>query len=151
MPRRWRPSAASVAAGEPIPYVLDTSVLVSAALGKGHSRRLLSLLVARTDLISSEAILSELDETLRSEKRLARLIPATTRARYLAFLARAARLVNPSEVGELPDPDDAHVFGTAAAAGATLVTGDKALVSLSIEGVRVLTVRQALEELGSQV
>jgi len=136
--------------GEPIPYVLDTNVLVSAALGKGHSRRLLGLLVARTDLISSEAILSELDETLRSEKRLARLITATTRARYLAFLARAARLVDPVKVSEPPDPDDAHVFGTAAAAGATLVTGDKALVSHSIAGVRVLTVREALEEMGAR-
>lgn len=112
---------------------------------------MLTLLVARRDLVSSEAILSELDETFRSDRRLARLLPATVRARYLAFLARAASLVDPLEVGELPDPDDAHVFGTAATAGATLVTGDKALVAVSISGIRVLTVRQALMELGSRV
>jgi predicted nucleic acid-binding protein len=92
----------------------------------------------------------ELDETLRSDPRLARLVPTVTRARYLAFLARASPLAEPVDVEGSPDPEDDHVQGTAAAAGATLVTGDKALLPGGVHGVRVVTVRQALEELRSK-
>lgn len=116
----------------------------------GHSRSLLGLLLQSKGLILSEAILVELDETLRSDRRLARLVPTVTRARYVAFLARAARLVEPVDVERSPDPEDDHVLGTAAAAGATLVTGDKALLPGGVHGVRVITVRQALAEVRSR-
>ncbi len=128
--------------------MLDTNVLVSAALGEGHSRRLLAGLVARRELVTSDAILEELDETLRSDPRLRRLVPARLRARLIAVLARASSFADPEAVRSAPDPDDAEVLGTAVAASATLVTGDKAPLRFQMPGLRVVTVRGALEELG---
>jgi len=127
--------------------VLDTNVLVSAALGQGHSRRLLAALVARRELVTSDAILEELDETLRSDPRLRRLVTARLRARLIAVLSRASSFVDPKAFAEAPDPDDAAILGTAVAAHAPLVTGDKALLRARPPGLRIVTVREALEEL----
>ena len=127
--------------------MLDTNVLVSAALGQGHSRRLLAALVARRELVTSDAILEELDETLRSDPRLRRLVTARLRARLIAVLSRASSFVDPVAFADAPDPDDAAILGTAVAARATLVTGDKALLRAQLQGLRIVTVREALEEL----
>ena len=78
--------------------------------------------------------------------RLARKVPAALRARYVALLARAAHLVRPSRVQVAADPEDAAIVGTALAAKAVLVTGDKALLNAPLEGVRIVSVRLALEE-----
>ena len=127
--------------------MLDTNVLVSAALGEGHSRRLLVGLVAGRELVTSDAILEELDETLRSDPRLRRLVTARMRARLIAVLSRASAFADPEAFADAPDPDDAAILGTAVAARATLVTGDKALLRAQLQGLRIVTVREALEEL----
>ncbi len=96
----------------------------------------------------SDAILAELDEVLRTEPRLARRIPARLRSEYVALLARGARLVAPRPVKGLRDSGDAPIVGTALAAGATLVTGDKELRESGGTILRTLSVREALVELG---
>lgn len=98
------------------------------------------------ELYLSDEILAELDEVLRTDPRLARKVPAPLRARYVALLARAAHLVRPSRVSVVVDPGDEAIVGTAIAAKAPLVTGDKALLRDPPEGLRVLSVRLALEE-----
>lgn len=141
-------SAACVAVGDSIPYVLDTNVLVSAVLGPGHSRRLVAALLAAGDLVVSDAILDELDQVLRTEPRLARRIPARLRSEFLALVSRGARMVEPRPVRRLGDPSDAPIVGTALAARSPLVTGDKELRASDVTGLRMLSVREALEELG---
>lgn len=77
---------------------------------------------------------------------MARKVPAALRARYVALLARAAHLVRPSRVKVVADPEDSAVVGTALAARAPLVTGDKALLNAPSGDIRIVSVRLALEE-----
>lgn len=128
--------------------MLDTNVLVSAILGPGHSRRLLATLLATAELVLSDAILAELDEVLRTEPRLAGRVPVRLRSAYVALLSRGARLVEPRPVEGLRDSGDAPIAGTALAARATLVTGDKELRESAAVALRTLSVREALVELG---
>lgn len=134
-----------------MPHVLDTNVYVSAALTEGPPRRLVGSLVVRGDLVTSRFILDELLEVLRSTPELRDKVPPSVAARYVAFVERHARLVEPASVDWPDEPADATVLGTALAAGegAILVTGDKKLRRQADRfGVRAVRVRQALEDPG---
>lgn len=130
-----------------MPYVLDTNILVSAALGSAPAKRLLAIVAERGELVVSRFILDELLEVLNTAPELRR-VAALDKARVAAFVERHARLVEPTAVAWKDNPGDAAVVGIALAAGAVLVTGDKAILAATgILGVEARTLRQALDAL----
>lgn len=128
-------------------YLLDTNVLVSAALGDGPARRLVLTLAARRQLLASRVVLDELAEVLGRAPLRERLRPRAG-ARFPAFVERHARLVEPAGVDWPENPGDAHVVGAALAGHGALVSGDKAVLDACARfGLRGLTVREALLDL----
>lgn len=128
--------------------VVDTNVLYAAFVSaEGTCAQLVELLIRARSLVVSEYILDELRRHLLAKKRLARELVE----RQIAFLANASIVVQPVHVdpASCPDPDDAPVLGTLAAAEADcLVTGDKALRSLgTFSDHPILTPREFLDSL----
>lgn len=124
--------------------VLDTNVLVAALAAKGLCLEVVLRAARLRCLASSEALLDELESTLREKFEIT---PATRP--FLALFREHPRLVDPRPV-EPPlcrDPDDDVVLGTALAAGAdAIVTGDQDLLVLgAYQGIRIQSPRQFLE------
>jgi uncharacterized protein len=129
--------------------VLDTNVVISSLLWGGAPSRLLKRGPGvGVQLFSSEALLTELRETLRRPKFQKRLLVSSFSADELVDLyADRITLVEPASTPRLaPDPDDDVVIGTAWAAKADLiVTGDRGLLSVaSFRGGRIVSVLEAL-------
>ncbi len=128
--------------------VLDTNVVASALLWGGTPRQL--LLVAherRTLLFTSAPLLAELTDIL-SRRKFEQKIAASgfTADQLVDRYAALAAMVRPLAIlPTAPDPDDDVVIGTALAAQADLlVTGDKALRSVSsFHGGRIVGVGEA--------
>lgn len=101
------------------------------------------------ELFSSAALVDELRNVLSRPKCAKRLLQADFSVDLvLSMYSSAVSLVEPLAVLRLaPDPDDDVVIGTAFAAKADLlVTGDRALLSVAkYEGVRIVSVREALD------
>lgn len=128
-------------------YVLDTNVYVSAALGDGPARRLTLVLALRGELVTSRFILDELLGVFQASPELAEKVPPSVAARYAAFLERHAALVEPVDVDWPDEPADAVIVGTALAADAPLVTGDKTVLEEAARfDVEAVGVRKALDE-----
>lgn len=133
--------------------VLDTNVVTSALLWGGVPRLLLQ--AAREQsvaLFTSTPLLAELTDIL-NRRKFERKIAASrlTVDRLVDAYAQLAVLVRPVPTPRIaPDPDDDVVIGTALAAKADLiVTGDQPLLAVAAyQGVRILSVRQAVEILG---
>lgn len=109
--------------------LLDTNVLVSAILFRGPSRRLLDAALRGTfDLVTSPALLDELEELLGRKFGFSAAAAAQTRSEIEAV----AQVVEPREVPRVcRDPDDDQVLAAAAeAAAGWIVTGDKDLIVL---------------------
>jgi len=130
--------------------VLDTNIVVSALLWKGAPRRLLRAAAGENVfLFFSPPLLDELTDVLshgKFKKQIAALCLSSTQ--LVETYARRAEMVEPTAVPRVaPDPDDDVVIGTALAAKADLlVTGDRALLSVAkYEGLRIVTVREALD------
>lgn len=109
------------------------------ALGRG----------SQVKLFSSIPLLAELTEIL-SRRKFEKKIAATqlTVDQIVDLYAEFVAVVEPKPVPRIvPDPDDDVVIGTALAASADLaVTGDGGLLSVvAYEGVRIVTVRDALQ------
>ncbi len=124
--------------------VLDTNVLVAALVAKGLCLEVVLRAARLRYLASSEALLDELESTLREKFEVT---PATRP--FLALFREHPRAVDPRPV-EPPlcrDPDDDVVLGTALAAGAdVIVTGDQDLLVLgAYQGIRIQSPRQFLE------
>ncbi|MGE0862548.1 MAG: putative toxin-antitoxin system toxin component, PIN family [Vicinamibacterales bacterium] len=126
--------------------VLDTNVLVAALVAKGLCLEVVQRTIRMRCLVSSSALLDELESTLRLKFEVTPVV-----ARFLALLREQTMLVDPFVLPEpvCRDPDDDIVLGTAMAAGAeVIVTGDKDLLVLGVyEGIRIETPRQFLEGL----
>lgn len=134
--------------------VLDTNVVVSAALWRGAPYRLLELLRPRGDLISmfaSAAMLEELAEVLVRPAMTHRLAAISrTPADVLRDYVTLVEVVEPASLRAVArDPDDDVIIGTAVAAGAELViTGDKPLLGLRRFGqVEIVSVAEAISRL----
>lgn len=134
--------------------VLDTNVVLSGLLWRGHPRRLLDLAKEGTvSLYTSSVLLDELADVLSREKWTAML---ATRQTHAAFLMQhygvLARVVRPKSIGRVVpnDPDDDAVIACALAARAEIiVSGDKHLHSLGGEynGIPIVTPAQAVQKI----
>jgi len=129
-----------------VTVVLDTNVLVAALVAKGLCLEVVQRTIRMRCLVSSTALLDELESTLHLKFEVT---PAV--ALFLALLREQTTLVDPFV---LPQPvcrdlDDDVVLGAAMAAGAdVIVTGDKELLVLDVyEGIRIETPRQFLAAL----
>lgn len=135
--------------------VVDINVLVSGSLWRGNPSRLVdALLDGSATLCASASVMAEFEEVLQRKKFQKRLERRGQSAREIISRFRAAALI--VEVPAIPvpsalrDPDDIHVLACATGAGANaIVTGDNDLLSMkTFGGIPILTVRQALGELG---
>jgi putative PIN family toxin of toxin-antitoxin system len=126
--------------------VADTNVFISALLFGGNPGRFLDLALHRKFvLVTSHALLNELDEKLRGKFAI-----SDSDARMIRVkLEASAAVVNPDfELHAVPgDPDDNRVLECALAGKAALiVSGDRHLLRLgNYEGIAIVTVRQFLE------
>ena len=126
--------------------VLDTNVIISALVGHGKSRHLLTKLFEKYEIVSSKQMLAELGDVLSRRKF------GFTRNQINEFLLMMIRGSIAATVTECPeiiveDPDDDVVLATALEGGADfIVSGDKHLLSLrEFRGIRIVTVREMLE------
>ena len=131
--------------------VADTNVIISALMFGGLPGRFLDLaLRQRFTLITSTALLDELDEKLRGKFAVSESDARLIRAK----LKDNTTVVDPRfELNAVPDdPDDNRVLECAQAGGAnSIVSGDRHLLRIGeFEGVAIVTVRQFLETAGFQ-
>ena len=136
-------------AGPPARVVVDTNVLLSAALSPaGTPARLLDCLLLRSVLVFSEATFAELEARIWKPK-FDRYLSIEIRQGLLHDFAAAAEWVRiPPSLrarGWSRDPDDdAFVRAALAADAGWLVSGDADLLCLrQVEGVRILSPAQA--------
>lgn len=132
--------------------VFDTTVLVSAVIGRGSvPDRALRHAFAKDQVAVSEATLAELLAVL-SRPRLARFIDPELRDEVLALLDAFAAFVTPTErVADCRDPKDDKVLALALAANAgTIVSGDADLLVLHPwRGIRILRPAAYLAEVAA--
>jgi putative PIN family toxin of toxin-antitoxin system len=131
--------------------VADTNVFISALMFGGLPGRFLDLALSRRFiLVTSKALLDELDEKLRGKFAVSEGDALLIRAK----LEANAKVVEPDfELNAVADdPDDNRVLECAVAGKADfIVSGDRHLLRIeSYEGIAILTVRQFLETAGLQ-
>lgn len=127
--------------------VVDTNVLISALLGHGKPRRLVTHLLEEHGLITSREMMTELIDVLTRVKFSG--IKNRHLNRFLSILASKAKVVKVQEhlnvIAE--DPDDNIILSTAHEGNANyVVSGDKHLLNLKeFRGIRIVTVKEMLE------
>lgn len=137
--------------------VADVNVLISATIAPlGFPR---AIMIAwqdgHLDLVTSEGILVEVEEKLRSPRIAGKYrLSEDDILAVLALLRTQAELVlvpNAEIRAVTGDPEDDYVLATAAVAGTDcLVTGDRGLLGLrEHRGVSILTPRQFIDLLSS--
>jgi putative PIN family toxin of toxin-antitoxin system len=135
--------------------VLDTNVVASAMLWGGSPKLLLlARREKRVDLYTSTPMLAELTDILGRPKFEKKIAASTLTVDQLVDrYAELAQVVRPTSIPRIaPDPDDDVVIGTALAAKADwLITGDRLLLSVDeYQGVRIVSVAQALQTLAAK-
>jgi putative PIN family toxin of toxin-antitoxin system len=135
-----------------VKLVLDTNVLISSLLSKGTPPDQLyrAWEAGRFELCTSSRQVAEIRRVLGYEKLQAFIKPLEA-ALLLENMDSMAHLIEVTAARtESPDPDDNWILATAVDAEAEfLVTGDKnhLLALRQIEGVRIVTAREALNRL----
>jgi len=133
--------------------VLDTNVLIGALITEDTPPDLLyrAWLRGEIELVTSTAQLAEIADVL-ARPRLRRFVRADeARAMVENIDTRAVVLEDPPEVELSPDPKDNPILAAAIAGkAAMIVSGDKrGMLALgAVEGIPVVTAREALERLG---
>ena len=133
--------------------VLDTNVLIGALITSGTPPDALyqAWLRGEIELITSAAQIAEMAEVV-SRPRLQKFIDPDEAADILENIgSRALILDDLPEVSLSPDPGDNLILAAAIANAADLiVSGDKKhmLALGEIEGIPIVTAREALERLG---
>ena len=126
--------------------VLDTNVIVAALVAKGLCHEVVVRTLGSGTVVTSPALLDELDGTLRAKFTLG---PAAMA--FLEQLRLRVHLVVPAPHASpvSRDPDDDVVLATAVAANATaIVTGDLDLLVLQrYRGVEIVAPRDFLSRL----
>jgi uncharacterized protein len=129
--------------------VADTNIYISALMFGGVPGRFLDLALGRRfTLVTSKALLDELDEKLRGKFAVSESDARAIRAK----LEGNASVVNPDfELNAVADdPDDNRVLECAVAGEADfIVSGDRHLLRIgAYEGIAIVTVRQFVETAG---
>ncbi|MEZ5289740.1 MAG: putative toxin-antitoxin system toxin component, PIN family [Vicinamibacterales bacterium] len=128
--------------------VLDTNVLVAALVAKGLCHEVVVRGLGSCTVVTSRALLDELEQTLRAKFRVG---PATQA--FLEQLRGRVQLVEPTPLASRVsrDPDDDVVLATAVAADASvIVTGDQDLLVLRRnKGIDIVSPRDFLGRLSS--
>ena len=131
--------------------VIDTNILISAALSaQGAPAQLVVGVLARHRLVFSQATFDELRTRIYRPK-FDRYIALDDRERLLGDFNASAIWVEAAEPGRYcRDRDDDHFIEAALKAQADyLVSGDKDLLEAPpVEGLRIVSVHQALKALG---
>ena len=131
-------------------WVLDTNVLISAALSRqGSPYALVQHVLANARIVFSEATFEELRTRLYRPK-FDRYISLDMRERLLRDLSACALWVGVDDQGGWScDPDDEKFIATALQVpGAVLVSGDSDLLTAQTPaGLRILTPAQALAQI----
>ena len=134
--------------------VLDTNILIGALITKGTPPDSLYQAWLRGDieLVTSTAQLTEIDNVL-SRPRLQKYVDADEASVIVQDMGTRALVLDEIPVVNLsPDPKDNPILATAIAGKADLIiSGDKKhILSLEhVEGIPVVTAREALERLRS--
>ncbi len=128
--------------------VLDTNVFVAAMIAKGLCHEVVIRGLGSCTVVTSQALLDELEHTLRAKFTLG---PAATA--FLEQLRLRVRLVEPTPLKSpvSRDADDDVVLATAVAAGAmVIVTGDQDLLVIGrFNGIDIVSPRDFLRRLSS--
>lgn len=112
---------------------LDTNVLASALGTRGLCAEVFEAIIDDHILLTSEAVLVELDRALAGKFRL----PRSTISAYLQLLRQQAQVMAAAgaPIRTIRDPVDGAIVACAVAAGANVfVTGDKALLDVGNAG-----------------
>jgi len=128
---------------------LDTNVLASSLATRGLCAELFEVVLQSHELITSEAVLTELARVLPGKLRLSTQI---TRE-YLSLIEAYAEIAAANKPWpELPDRDDEPIIAAAVAGKADVfVTGDKDLAELQrIGDLPILSHRQFWELLAGE-
>jgi len=127
--------------------VLDTNVLFAAYIARGTCAALYEQILAMETLITSEPILSELEQALLVKARVPQAEAAAARHQVRSNAEVVQPAILPARVCR--DADDDAILGTAVAANADLlVSGDKDLLVLrQYHGIPVITPAEALARL----
>jgi len=127
--------------------VVDTNVLISAVMGHGKPRRLVTRLLKEHKVITSREMLAELVDVLDRAKFAK--IKKRKVTKFLTILTNKAEIVSIQEdVDVIPeDPDDNIVLSTASEGNANyILSGDKHLLNLrEFRGIRIVPVKEMLE------
>jgi len=130
---------------------LDTNVLASALTTRGLCAELFEVVLQSHELLTSEAVLLELERILPAKLGQSEEI---TKGFITLLLARAILVTTepPLPFPSLPDPDDEPIVASALAGNASVfVTGDKALLQLhNIEHLPVISPREFWEMLADR-
>lgn len=123
--------------------VLDTNVLVSAAKNRAtHAGAIVEKIIQKEVVhITSVEILEEFEKVL-SYNKLG--ISHAMRQEFYNTVVAVSRIVKPRYVMICRDPDDDKFISCALHAQATLITGDKDLISLR-EQLKISTIREFVE------
>jgi len=138
-----------------VKLVIDTNVVVSGLLWLGNPGRVLEAAAnGRVTLYTSPALVTELTETLSSEKLAQRIERSGLTldellARYLSVAIVVQSVSVPPVIVE--DPDDDHVLACVLAAGADLiVSGDSHLLNLArYRDIPILSPAECVRRIGA--
>jgi len=124
--------------------------LISALVGHGKPRRLLTELLERHQIVSSAQMLAEFVEVMSRDKFAE--VGRSGLASFLSILVRRTTIVSVKHTRRLiaQDPEDDMVLNTALKGNASyIVSGDEHLLDLKrFKGVKIVTVDEMLETLG---
>ena len=133
--------------------VADTNIVVSGLMWRGNPRRILDAARAgEIQLLTTVALLAELEDVLEREKFAVRLASAAVTPRDLVLgYAALASVIEPVEIDPvvLADPDDDAVIACAVASHSeVIVSGDSHLLDLhQYRGIRILTAAELIAEI----
>lgn len=130
--------------------VIDTNVLISALVGHGKPKRLVSRVLEEHVLVTSMEMLAELSDVIsRGKFSQVKRSQATS---FISKLAVEADIVRPKRYVRIikEDPDDDVVLVTAHEGKAEyIISGDKHLLDLrAYKGTKIMTASEMLEVLG---